>query len=248
MQTLNATQTGAAARFFNVPLPLLAFILLSLLAHGLTLFPSSDTAMQISKARVGTTMISTVLSTAQDAPTAIPENNVSPAIPEKKVTTKIETPKELSLMATKPEAIQKTDTEPTPLAAQTLPATPSIKPATPRQPADKTLAHAERVAHQRDQQRNFLLGELQNQLHRYLTYPLRARRNGWQGEVMVAFHVSEGGQLRNIRLSKSSGYSLLDRSALNAIARLKQISLPDRLGNPQAMDLLLPVQYKLQES
>jgi len=100
---------------------------------------------------------------------------------------------------------------------------------------------------QRKNQRNYLLGELQNRLSRYLTYPLRARRRGWQGEVRVAFHINEQGQLNHVRLARSSGYPLLDHSAVTAISKLKHIALPNTLGRPQAMELQLPVRYELRE-
>ena len=105
----------------------------------------------------------------------------------------------------------------------------------------------ESLANQLEKQRNYLLGELQSRLNHYLVYPIRARKRGWQGEVMIAFHVNTHGQLNNVRLEKSSGYSLLDRSAITAIDKLGHITLPERLGPLQAMELLLPVSYQLHE-
>lgn len=96
-------------------------------------------------------------------------------------------------------------------------------------------------------QRNYLLGEVQNRLSRYLTYPQRARRRGWQGEVMVAFQINTRGMLNNVHLAKSSGYSLLDQSAIAAISKLEKITLPEKLKPLQAMELLLPVSYQLRE-
>ena len=100
----------------------------------------------------------------------------------------------------------------------------------------------------RQLQQNYLLGEIQNQLSRYFRYPPAARRRGWEGEVIVAFNINEHGQLNNVRLAQSSGYSLLDRSAITAIAKLDNIALPNSMGRLQAMELQLPVRYELRES
>lgn len=123
---------------------------------------------------------------------------------------------------------------------------------------DETLPGAEQLARQQkeqqekqeklEKQRNYLLGELQNRLSRYLSYPVVARRRGWQGEVMVAFDINVAGQLHNVRLAHSSGYAVLDHSAVTAINKLQQIALPDTLGQLQAMELQLPVRYQLHES
>ena len=63
-------------------------------------------------------------------------------------------------------------------------------------------------------QRNFLLGEIRHQLSRHLQYPTRARRKGWEGEVLIALHVDKRGYLNNVRLELSSGYAMLDTAAL----------------------------------
>ena len=111
---------------------------------------------------------------------------------------------------------------------------------------------AERKTSDSDSQRNFLLGQIHDQLSRHLNYPQRARRLGWQGEVLIAFHINREGQLGNIRLAHSSGYTLLDRSAMAAMHKVKTISPLTQSGLPhqpgwQAMDLQLPVVYQLRE-
>ncbi len=95
-------------------------------------------------------------------------------------------------------------------------------------------------------QRNHLLGQLQDQLSRYLVYPLRARRRGWEGEVLLSLRLDAHGQLHDIQLLRSSGYAVLDRSALQALSRLDRLHLPT--GAPRrSVDLQLPVVYRLSE-
>ncbi len=97
-------------------------------------------------------------------------------------------------------------------------------------------------------QRNYLLGQLQDQLSRYLSYPLRARRRGWEGEVLLGLRLDGEGRLHDIRLLRSSGYALLDRSALKALSRIERLQLPASTPSLQPTHLQLPVIYRLSES
>jgi len=48
-------------------------------------------------------------------------------------------------------------------------------------------------------------------------YPVRARREGWQGVVVVQVVLSSNGTIRSLNVLKSSGYDILDRAAVEAI-------------------------------
>ncbi len=48
-------------------------------------------------------------------------------------------------------------------------------------------------------------------------YPRRARREGWQGTVVVQIVLNSNGTIRSLNLLKSSGYPVLDNAALNAV-------------------------------
>ncbi len=48
-------------------------------------------------------------------------------------------------------------------------------------------------------------------------YPVRARREGWQGVVVVQIVLSSNGTIKNLDILKSSGYDILDRAAVEAI-------------------------------
>lgn len=49
------------------------------------------------------------------------------------------------------------------------------------------------------------------------TYPRTARRQGWEGEVWLRVRVAEIGQVLEVRIERSSGHSILDRAALEAV-------------------------------
>lgn len=244
------------ARFRNVSGLLLVFVAISLLVHGSTLLLSTENDIKLPAKQLGATVISTVLSPANNKPAPTSSGRTPAATTSnKKVSKSSESSAEVFPVLKTPAAtsVHKNSN----LAAHKTPA-PEPQPrnitqqqkrsVTPEKATETNPSPAESLANKKEKQRNYLLGELQNRLSKYLTYPLRARRRGWQGDVIVAFHINENGQLNNLRLAHSSGHSLLDRSALSAIRKLHNIAMPDHLGPLQAMDLQLPVHYRLQES
>ncbi|NPA80761.1 MAG: energy transducer TonB [Thermotogae bacterium] len=48
-------------------------------------------------------------------------------------------------------------------------------------------------------------------------YPRRARREGWQGTVVVQVVLNSNGTIKSLNLARSSGYPALDNAALNAV-------------------------------
>ncbi len=88
--------------------------------------------------------------------------------------------------------------------------------------------------------------QIQQRLLHSFQYPSLARRKGWQGLVTLSIRVEVDGRLSHIRLLSSSGYGLLDRSALQAAARIRML---DRLSYSSApLELVIPVQYRLLDS
>jgi len=60
-------------------------------------------------------------------------------------------------------------------------------------------------------------------------YPQWAKDKGYQGVVIFRVQVLENGQVGKIEVKKSSGYKVLDRSAIDAVKQLE--FTPGRLGN-----------------
>lgn len=96
--------------------------------------------------------------------------------------------------------------------------------------------------------RNQLLGELQTRLSHYLTYPPLARQRGWEGTVLLGLKVASDGYLQEIRVQRSSGYAVLDRSALNSLSRLGHLAEVSLWLNGRGLDMQLPVIYRLVEN
>ena len=210
------------------PVVLISFIALSLLAHGLLFLFQTNTQNRLAHTSLGTNRLSISLVSAKTNNTTATHTRLTVKEPLQK------TPQKLIEQIT-----------PTEKPAQIVITTHNSAPATVKKPEQQTIPEMT--------QRNFLLGEIQHRLSRYLSYPVRARRRGWQGEVMVGFHVDKQGVLHNVHLAQTSGYSLLDNAALNAIEKIKNIPLStwleksrDSIFHPTSLQL--PVIYRLTNS
>lgn len=118
---------------------------------------------------------------------------------------------------------------------------------TPR-PGDTTVASAVKTVSATRQTADKMSFLLKAALINHFNYPLMARRHDWQGEVRVSLRIEPNGQLSNIHVIKSSGYTILDRAAINSLQQLA--SLPDA-GNwlhGQHFDTVLPIEYRLIDS
>jgi protein TonB len=88
-----------------------------------------------------------------------------------------------------------------------------------------------------------VLAYLNAELSRHFSYPLLARRRGWQGKVVLEFRVEVDGRIDRIQVARSSGYPMLDRSAVAALGKVGRVGR-NLLGNTH-LDMLLPVHYQL---
>ncbi len=76
-------------------------------------------------------------------------------------------------------------------------------------------------------------------------YPAQAKRRHMEGSVMLDVLVSPDGQPRSVTVAQSSGFSLLDDSAKNAVSRWK--FLPARKGTETVeARVIVPIEFKLQ--
>ncbi len=90
-----------------------------------------------------------------------------------------------------------------------VPTTTKPKHATPAQLNLPNTAQAEQT----------YLSELNAQIAQYArnTYPKRAKRRRWEGEVLIQFTLYPTGAIKNIRIIQSSGRSLLDEAAIHIL-------------------------------
>ncbi|MGD8639132.1 MAG: energy transducer TonB [Gammaproteobacteria bacterium] len=97
------------------------------------------------------------------------------------------------------------------------------------------------------QPRQRLLREVNDELRKHLEYPFMARKRGWSGMVTISFQFTDRGTIHNIHLSSSSGYPLLDNSALNAFHSIMNIKFTNQSDTASSATLQLPVEYRLTE-
>jgi TonB family protein len=75
-------------------------------------------------------------------------------------------------------------------------------------------------------------------------YPLEAREKGYQGEVLLRVEVLSNGQVGQVEVKRSSGYEVLDESALTAVKQWKFI--PARRGEvPIPVWVNIPIKFQL---
>jgi protein TonB len=86
------------------------------------------------------------------------------------------------------------------------------------------------------------LSVISNIVQRHINYPPIARRMGWEGKVLVSFVLEPSGDIRDLKVLKSSGYEVLDKEALDAIRR----SYRDFPKPPVSVMVKLPINFRLE--
>ncbi len=77
-------------------------------------------------------------------------------------------------------------------------------------------------------------------------YPKIARKRGWEGTVMLRVGVDEKGGVLSVQLEKSCGYSILDKSALEAVKTWGFIA-GTIAGKPTLSTVIVPVHFRLRK-
>ncbi len=78
-------------------------------------------------------------------------------------------------------------------------------------------------------------------------YPMRARQLGFEGTVVLTVRIDQKGGVEDVKIAVSSGYSLLDQSALRSVKAW--LFKPARRGDqPVAAWVQVPVRYTLDPS
>lgn len=75
-------------------------------------------------------------------------------------------------------------------------------------------------------------------------FPLAARRRGMQGSVLLQVHVSEHGKVISVHLMRSSGFRILDVSAMNTVKKWR--FMPARQGDEAVASIVeVPIRFVL---
>ncbi len=76
-------------------------------------------------------------------------------------------------------------------------------------------------------------------------YPATAREQGWQGTALLKVLVLKNGTVGSLEILRSSGYAVLDRSALKAVKEWKFIPA-HKDGQPIDLGVEIPVTFRLE--
>ena len=82
-------------------------------------------------------------------------------------------------------------------------------------------------------------------LARYRTYPLEARRARIEGVVRLRVTLMADGRLVDAHVEQSSGHPLLDRAALDLLARASPLPDDFASGRTGQVELQLPIVYRM---
>ncbi len=78
-------------------------------------------------------------------------------------------------------------------------------------------------------------------------YPGEARRWRWTGTVLVEVQVAADGMVKQVALSRTSGFRVLDMQALEVVRRVSKLFVP--VGTRQRdRTVTVPVSFRLQKS
>lgn len=122
---------------------------------------------------------------------------------------------------------------------------PRIEPALSSTTGSSTAASAAAMEANQAAVRKEVRTLLLKDLARRFNYPLIARRRGWQGRVLLSITVRSNGTLARVHVTQSSGFDILDRSAVNTLRSVGQLADASPSLRGQSLELLLPVVYRL---
>ena len=81
--------------------------------------------------------------------------------------------------------------------------------------------------------------------NRELVYPAMAREKGWQGTTLLKVQVLKNGLVGSLEVLRSSGFSVLDQSALKGVKEWKFIPAK-KDGQPAETFVQIPVTFRLE--
>jgi protein TonB len=76
-------------------------------------------------------------------------------------------------------------------------------------------------------------------------YPLRARRMGYEGLVMLKVLVDENGRVNDLEVLQSSGYAILDKAALSSVKKWMFVPGTEG-GKKKKMWVKIPIRFELE--
>jgi len=199
-----------------------------------------------------------VITETRPKPPSPPKQNTPPQAPAKPVRPKpapavvaespaprliepvqpVEVPSEPSLPPTEiVEAAVPTQQLPAPTVSSSTAVQPQSAPAT------TTASRQATAIPPAEMQQRYLAAQfsyIRDKVMNTLAYPVLGRRMGWTGQVKISFLILKNGDVEKVVVVESSGHSLLDRAAVQAVRKAAPFPPP-----PAAAKITLPVAFRL---
>lgn len=97
-----------------------------------------------------------------------------------------------------------------------------------------------------DAARNLYGNLLAREIAKHKQYPRIAQMRGWQGEAMIDLQIDGNGKVLSSKIHTSSGHEVLDKQALEMVARAAPFPLPPEALRGHAFTLLVPISFRLE--
>ncbi len=90
-----------------------------------------------------------------------------------------------------------------------------------------------------------VMSKLDNDIRQYFTYPLMAKKRGWEGVVKLDIEVDSQGKIASVVIRQSSGHKLLDKAAQKTLERIGHIGNAASWLGGRSLNTTVPVKYEL---
>lgn len=97
-----------------------------------------------------------------------------------------------------------------------------------------------------DAARNLYGNLLAREIAKHKQYPRIAQMRGWQGETLVELQIDGDGKMLSSKIHTGSGHDVLDKQALEMVARASPFPLPPEALREHAFTLLVPISFRLE--
>ena len=81
---------------------------------------------------------------------------------------------------------------------------------------------------------------IKEKIQKKIVYPRIARRRGLQGKTVISFVICADGSVRDLKVVESSGYAVLDKSAIKTVKMAAPFPKP-----PVSAELVIPITFRL---
>ena len=87
--------------------------------------------------------------------------------------------------------------------------------------------------------------KLRAHISKYKSYPRIAQVRGWQGEAIIEAEIKGDGSLVNAKVSRSSGFPVLDKEAMQMMQRSIPFPIPPETLKNNTFKIFIPIAFSL---